>query len=217
MRISGFPLLALLGITSLPMAALMLSEPSDLPYMFIWMPGIIGWFIGAVIGSLFLSAFIGCGIGEYKGCKGVGTVLGFFFGPLGWILTLFEVGWGAVRLLLILELVCGFWVYRKAKPFINEGLQGIRAEMKPSVTKPAEPDSTPTTPPPVSRVSVPAPTPQIIPLIQSLRGYVIRNAVVQRQDSDGFILASPSGTAKVFNAELAPDTVQRLRAAAPNH
>ena len=54
-------------------------------------------------------------------------------------------------------------------------------------------------------------------MIQSLRGYVIRDAFVQRQDVDGFVLVSKNGTAKVFNAELTPDTIQMLTAAAPKN
>ena len=56
-----------------------------------------------------------------------------------------------------------------------------------------------------------------IPVIQSLRGYAIRDVVVQRKDIDGFVLISKNGPAKVFNTELTPETIQMLTAAAPKN
>ena len=48
-----------------------------------WMLALIAWFVSAVVGAI---------IGAEKGKTGKGALLGFLFGPVGWILMMLDAG-----------------------------------------------------------------------------------------------------------------------------
>jgi uncharacterized membrane protein len=53
---------------------------------------VIGWLVSAVVGAI---------IGLAQGKPGKGALLGFFFGPLGWILMILDAGWALISGVII--------------------------------------------------------------------------------------------------------------------
>ena len=53
---------------------------------------------GAFVVAIFVSAVVGAIIGSEKGNAGKGALLGFFLGPVGWIMAMCDIGiiWLAV-------------------------------------------------------------------------------------------------------------------------
>ena len=63
------------------------------------MLALIAWFVSAVVGAI---------IGAEKGKTGKGALLGFFFGPIGWILMMMDVGVIGFSVLIGIIIGCGY-------------------------------------------------------------------------------------------------------------
>ena len=170
------------------------------------------------LGICVIFGFIGCLIGHFKDRKVSGLVLGLCLGPIGLIMLLFDAGPKVATIVAVLTTIfvatqinLEIKHQKKMEELDAQSAEDLR-QYKAKLDAIWSPTPTP------APTQIPEPTPQkLIPMIQSLRGYVIRDAFVQRQDVDGFVLVSKNGTAKVFNAELTPDTIQMLTAAAPKN
>ncbi len=75
---------------------------------------VIAWLVSAIVGAI---------IGMQKGKAGKGAFLAFFFGPLGWLLMIWDVGIFPVVILVLLVggvLVAGILASEKDKDRMQE-------------------------------------------------------------------------------------------------
>ena len=92
-----------------------------------------------------VSGFIGALIGHFHDRKGAGLLLGLIFGPLGWILMLFNVGSGAIAAIIVTVAIYLSFMWKKEiesrKPAATPAIQKTSVEGTPTPAPSVKPPS----------------------------------------------------------------------------